>query len=138
MACDGLSLAPVELLLQTCCAMALARDSLAQHRRQGVARELVRHLQAQALPLHAIAARELRLHVLETNKAGLRRVMHYITSRLRACSPPARLILVKFLRRHWVRGDRAQGRLSFEGQDGGQDGQALARSESLTNNHRLR
>ena len=56
--------------------MALARDSFAQHRRQGVARELVMHLQAQALPLHATAARELRLHVLETNKAGLRRVMH--------------------------------------------------------------
>jgi ribosomal protein S18 acetylase RimI-like enzyme len=62
--------------------MALARDFFAQHRRQGVARELVRHLQAQALPLHATAARELRLHVLETNKAGLRRVMHYILHRV--------------------------------------------------------
>ncbi len=70
---DGLSLAPVHML-QPCCTITPARDSSEQHRRQGVARELMRHLQAQALPLYATAARELRLHVLETNHAGLRRV----------------------------------------------------------------
>ena len=47
-----------------------------QQRRLGVARALVRHLLLHALPLHAAGLQsqihEIRLHVLEGNKAGIR------------------------------------------------------------------
>ena len=44
-----------------------------QQRRRGAARALVQHLLAQALPLHAPGLQsQIRLHVLECNKAGIR------------------------------------------------------------------
>ena len=44
-----------------------------QQRRRGAARALVQHLLAQALPLHAPGLQsQIRLHVLEGNKAGIR------------------------------------------------------------------
>jgi hypothetical protein len=44
-----------------------------QQRRLGVARALVRHLLLHALPLHAPGLQsQIRLHVLEGNKAGIR------------------------------------------------------------------